>query len=79
MGAARKAAVANGRGNAFECTLPVDSPLRAIGGIERVSYRKLRSATLFTDHKALARALFNQSILVCKGIGRLFQVWKEAL
>jgi CRP/FNR family cyclic AMP-dependent transcriptional regulator len=51
MGAARKPAVANGCGNACERTLPLDSPLRAIAGIERVSYSKQyhRSAILFSE------------------------------
>jgi CRP/FNR family cyclic AMP-dependent transcriptional regulator len=52
MGGMIKPAVANGQsGKAFAHTLPANSPLRAIAGIERVSYSKLypRSAVLFNE------------------------------
>jgi CRP/FNR family transcriptional regulator len=52
MGGARKSVVANGQGgNSLESTLPLNSPLRAIAGIERVSYSKVypRAAVLFNE------------------------------
>lgn len=53
---ARRAVAGNGSGeNTLARTLPADSPLRAIAGIERMSYSKLypRSAVLFNEgHEA---------------------------
>jgi CRP/FNR family transcriptional regulator len=69
MGAARKAVVANGHsGNAFERTLPANSPLRAITGIERVSYSKLypRSAVLFNEGH-VARGVY----VLCTGTAKI--------
>src|SRR6266404_6115679 len=68
MGEARKPAGANGRRNAFERTLPVDSPLRAIAGIERVSFSKHypRSATLFSEGQ-VARGVY----VLCTGSAKI--------
>jgi CRP/FNR family cyclic AMP-dependent transcriptional regulator len=69
MDGARKPVVANEqRGNAFEHKLPADSPLRAIAGIERVSYSKLhpRSAVLFNEGH-VARGVY----VLCTGSAKV--------
>jgi CRP/FNR family transcriptional regulator, cyclic AMP receptor protein len=69
MGGARKAVVGNGHsGKAFERTLPANSPLRAIAGIERVSYSKLypRSAVLFNEGH-VARGVY----VLCTGRAKI--------
>ena len=78
MGGARKTVVRNVHGgNALADTLPPNSPLRAIAGIERVSYSsKLypRSAVLFNEGH-VARGLYvlctgSAKISICSADGR---------
>jgi CRP/FNR family cyclic AMP-dependent transcriptional regulator len=69
MGGARKPVVANGRSrNAFNRTLPRNSPLRAISGIVRVSYSKLypRNAILFNEGH-IARGVY----VLCTGSAKI--------
>jgi CRP/FNR family cyclic AMP-dependent transcriptional regulator len=69
MDAARKPVVANKQsGNAFEHTLPADSPLRAIAGIERASYSKLhpRNSVLFNEGH-VARGVY----VLCTGSAKV--------
>jgi CRP/FNR family cyclic AMP-dependent transcriptional regulator len=69
MGGTSKPVVATGHsGNAFEHTLPADSPLRAFAGIERVSYSKLysRSAVLFNEGH-VARGVY----VLCTGSAKI--------
>lgn len=69
MGSAKKPVVANGHsGNAFERTLPANSPLRAIAKIGRVSNSKLysRSAVLFNEGH-VARGVY----VLCTGSAKI--------
>ena len=69
MGGARKPADRNGYGgNAFGRTLPANSQLRAISGIEGLSYSKLyaRNAVLFTEG-GVARGVF----VLCTGSAKI--------
>ena len=69
MGGPRRAVVANGHGgNPFGHTLPVNSPARTIGGIERVSYSKLypRNAVLFSEGH-VARGVY----VLCTGSAKI--------
>src|SRR5437588_9246335 len=69
MGGTSQPVVANERsGNGFEHTLPTDSPLRAIAGIERVSYSKLysRCAVLFNEGQ-VARGVY----VLCTGSAKI--------
>ena len=76
MGGARRPVVANGNGNAFERTLPANSALRAISGIERAGYSKLypRNAILFNEGH-VARGVYvlctgSAKISICSADGR---------
>ena len=69
MSGVRKQVVPNGHGvNAFEHTLPLDSPLRAIAGIERVvrSRHFSRSTVLFVEGHS-ARGVF----VLCTGSAKV--------
>ena len=77
MGALRKRLVADGHnGNPFARTLPANSPLSAITGIERVSYSKLypRGAVLFNEgHVALGLYVLctgSAKISICSADGK---------
>jgi len=76
MGRAKKPVVTNGHGKAFERTLPNNSALRAISGIERAGYSKLypRNAILFSEGH-VARGVYvlrtgSVKISICSADGK---------